>query len=439
MILSRQFTMTMICMLLSMCRVVCAQVTQDTNSAGNDAELLRVDLGQPLDFWLNRLESKSSTERQHAANVVNSAAGYVMEMHAEHLAERLPKPVGVVPIASSSETLASTDREVRSNIERFATEFTDSESRMIRLLRPLMEQQEVFHADNEASALAFALAVSSPDGRGIINARKTLPRGVRNDELLFQLVYTSPHIMPPDVSLKSILLPALKSLSDETRFELERQWQEAGEGVDDRTQPRDLRSLSLGLLSPVFGGALASRNQIQQELPLLIEALEPEYPQVIRCFSMACLCDLRSESEPALPRLRQLLNDESRTIRGLAARVIIYVRTDQRLVDEFGELLNWSPEDRKELADDIELERSAFEHCVGAGDSAGESEMRRYVTECLRHGSHHERRYVLRAIREFGPKAGDLEALVRECLDDEEPLTRDFAKQALTAIEAGKK
>ncbi len=439
MIFSLQFTMTMICVLLSMCRVVCAQVTQDTNSAGNDAELLRVDLGQPLDFWLNRLESKSATERQHAANVVNSAAGYVMEMYAERLAEGLPKPVGAVAIASPSETLSGMDPEVRSNTERFAKEFHDSEERMIRLLRPLLKKQGVFNCRNEASALAFALAVSSPDGRGIINARKALQSGLRNDELLYQLVYTSPHIMPSDISLKSILLPALKSLSDETRIELERQWREAGEGVDDRTQARDLRSLSLGFRSLVFGGALVARNQIQQELPLLIEALEPEYPQVLRCFSMACLGDLRSESEPALPRLSQMLNDESRTIRELAARVIIYIRMDPLLVDEFGELLNWSQEDRKELADDIEHERSAFDIGVVKGDSAVDSERRIYVTECLRRGLNHERRYVLRAIREFGANAGDLEALVRECLDDEEPLTRDFAKQALTAIEAGKK
>ncbi|APZ95174.1 hypothetical protein [Fuerstiella marisgermanici] len=399
-------------------------VVSSSDKAAEERDSQIHDLVRLLSHWLRELSSAEEQKRSRAAKILKLAAGIVWDADVK---SRLAASDHIVPQAAPVWTDPFPD-DLRAQLANcYRKEFRGSLDAMIQQFEQITTESEI--SDPAVDALAICIAVSSPDGAGIIKARRALPPSIHADRLLWMLFVCTSQTMPETKPLHSVLVPELRKLSPQTHDLLEELWNEA---VQDGSTPKSLAHLGIGFLPVVTLSGISSRERTQEELPIFIEALKPKYPNFIRCVSLASLCELRWEAEPALPAIKEILDDESPLIRQFAATVIINIELEESRIPVLADRIMLKGDDRKQfverctglvksemqiLSDDISFWKDQLESAIAARSSPS-------------------KRYVLRHIQHLGPAAIEVESKVRQCLVDDDALAREFAKRALRAIRA---
>lgn len=424
---------------LTLCLLITAVIQGNSAFAqpdtGQTAEKqLDADLQKPLDYWLAQIRSPVAQERDRAVQVLSTAAGLVQTLHMFH-AKATSEAMIRHPDFSEQRREFLADVNQVNTATRYVSQFQQSLDRMIEMLEPLLHEQNVgFNVRTAGSVLAHCIAVSYPDGSGIVRARRRLPEGYGADQLLEHLIFCTGLTMPREQTVHAVLIPEFRRLSPEMKVFLAEEWKRAHEGGDGGpTEPADLRHLSLGLYAMGILSSLSDR--FQREMPLFLESLRPEHPQIIRCASIACLATMHWEAEPALPSLRKLLDDESITIRHLVAMAIVNIELDPGRTDELAKQVGMTEDQRAEFK---KLAVEAKDEWLRDGSldlvTPGHKD---FSEECLQYfesGPESNKRMYLRIIRSEGPAAESFEPQIRKCLMSKDPLTQEFAEKALKAI-----
>jgi hypothetical protein len=400
-----------------------------------EEQRLQDDLQKPLSHWLTQLESHSADERERAVVVLKEAAGLVQDLHAFTAKKDSDSPLLFYRELSDRRQTFFADVSRARIAKRYAAQIRESLDQLIEMIEPLMQQQDVgFNARTTASILAQCIAVSFPDGTGIVRARRKLPTSLAADKLLEHFLGCTACTIPAGRSLHVVLLPELRRLSPETKLFLAREWEEAHEVHSaDESGMANLRRFSLGLYATGILSGLVDR--FQEEMPLFLETLKPEHPQLIRCASLACLATMQWEAEPALPAIHKLLDDDSPTIRHLAAMTIVNVQMEPGKSNELAIKAKMSDKQRAEFNRfAIEAAEEFLDDSLLDLVTPGHKHFSEELMSYFESGPEPSRRSMLRIIRVAGRNAWSLEPQVRMCLTSNDPLTREFAKKALKAI-----
>lgn len=407
---------------------VSASGQQVYNLAGEDItakliakeKAMRADLFKPFEHWMTELASPVKARRIRAAAVLQRAAGIVRQSDIEALElEDVMLSVGVTgdDVISEADEMKLADR--------FRREFRAALPRMIELLKTSVASGESLLYGGPADGLSHCIAASWPDGRGIVQARRQLQPSCSSDQLIHLLIQFTAFTMPDNKTLHPLVIHETRRLCPETRRQLATAWNAV------ESEKKDLPSLGLGFAPMVVLPGIIHRDATQKELPLFIELVKPRYPQAVRCLSLVCLDQLGAEAERVLPAIRELVTDESKVLREIAARVVLSIEADESKIEPLADQLRLEGKVRNQFIDDareiIVQTRPRDDELEYAADTYRE-------TLKGKHGG--MKRDALRQIRFHGPRARHLRPAVEEASRDSDAETRRLAKLALQAIDS---
>lgn len=414
---------------------LCMQVVSGVQAIADDSasylatrKALYEDLEKPLGFWLAELASSEIARRERARIVLAEAAGIVIFadlkqiktswMLIEHLSfanEEIPGEEKITDLANRYRTEFRVSLDA--TIDQLAKSFTDKES---------PDRCEVI------DSLASCIAVSYPDGTGIIRARRRLPASFESDELICLFFRYSAWTIPADKPLHPIVISEIRELSDETNAWLDCEWDRV---KDTPWAEKPFEGMLLGWVPmAVFSGGLSQRGGALSELPLLTELIKSEYPELIRCASLVCLSEFSFFAEPVLPVIRELLTDEAPLIRRFAAEVVVCVAIDECDLEELADTAGIHGTERQEFITESretidtefsDIDLSIIEKVIRDEDEGDQGLIQLNSSKLI----------SLRKIRHFRRRAQHLESFVRECLNDSDRAVRRSAELAIKAIE----
>ncbi len=392
------------------------------------AERIELDkqLGKPLTHWLSELASVDEDRKKQSIAVLEEVAGLVSFADYELIADS--ERISAEEKFTADDIPGSARRIALAN--QFRKELRESLPAMIRQLCQLISTEDSESHAEAVETLATCITVAFPDGSGLVQARRELPPCMEADELIVLLFKYTALTLPADKTLHTIVIPETQKLSEETKTWLRAEWDRV---KDKPRSEKPLTEFGLGFAPMVLMAGMSHRNRIFEEMPIFAECLKPEYPQLIRCASLACLGECSFFAESALPDIRKLLNDDSHLIRDLSARVVAALALDESELSGLADIAGLAGADRQEFIAD-------FEEMI---DSNFPDDMLALI-EVLIHDEREEskgiielkstRLHALRCVRHFRSRARHLEPFVRERLSDQDDTIRKAAELAMKAI-----
>ena len=252
-------------------------------------------------------------------------------------------------------------------------------------------------------------------------------------------IYTLLDVVPEDTPIGPVILESLsiylKSLTRKELRELEIHL-ETETQTDGTTTDRLSGSgaLGLGIVATGYAIALAESGHTLSEVPYLLKAASPDYPNYIRAVALGILAELSEECKAAIPRLRELLHDNDPVVRYLAANALLYISGKPETITELADQLGFQGRKRQQF------ERSAGQRLAKVAetwDSAEawrDPEIRQYVLLQIEYGNGFYRRQGLRLLRQWGPDAEQAKPLLRRLLTHADEETRRLAAEMLQRI-----
>lgn len=404
----------------------CAHAADDDSTYRAERIALDKQLGKPLTHWLSELASADQARKKQSIAVLQDVASLVSFVDYKLIADS--ECMLAVPKFTGNDIPSPARRVALAN--QYRKELRESLSAMIRQLSQLISTKDSESHAKAVETLATCITVAFPDGSGLVQARRELPPCMEADALIILFFEYTALTLPADKSLHSIVVPETQKLSEETKTWLRAKWDRV---KDKPRSEKPLVEFGLGFAPMVLLTGISSRNRIFEETPIFTEFLKPEYPQLIRCASLACLGECSFFAESALPDVRKLLNDDSYLIRDVAAKVVVALALDESELSELADITGLVGADRQEfIADSADMIDSNF----GDGTLTVIEEFIRDEDEKFKGVIELKstRLQVLRCVRHFRSRAKHLEPFVRECLNDQDDTIRIAAELALKAI-----
>ena len=404
-----------------------AQAAEDGSTYRDNRIEVYKQLEKPLTHWLSEMASVDQNRKKQAITVLEEVAVIVSLADYELIAN--PADILAVPRYTGDDIPGPDQRLALAN--RYRRELREALPAMIRQLSELISAKDSESYAEAVETLAACITVTFPDGSGLVRARRQLPRSMKSDQLIILLFRYTALTLPADKTLHAIVIPEIQNLSEETTTWLRSEWDRV---KDKPRSEKPLIQFSLGLASMVLMSGISHRNRIFEEMPIFTETLKPEYPQLIRCASLACLGEYSFFAESALPDVRRLLTDDSHLIRDLSARVVAVIALDEGELSELADIAGLEGAERQEFIADCSNE---------IDDNFGDGTLS-WIEDLIRDEREESKGviqlkstklHVLRCVRHSRSRAKHLEPFVRECLHDQDDSIRKSAELAMTAIQ----
>ncbi|MCA9006921.1 MAG: HEAT repeat domain-containing protein [Planctomycetaceae bacterium] len=301
-------------------------------------------------FWLTMwLVLFGSTSREHFANERPSSEQFAEWVRTLSSYDKAAREQVAELILSNIWSSIDSSRTGEGNKEPEFTEMIrDTLKRSQEDLLSILKQPDLDSSAPVTAASLICLACMKDDGSVLKDALKDELRGNSDLELAaIQVLFTTTlYTMPKNDSVVSSFLTEMDHLSPLARTKLE--------GLT----ASDLNSLNTQAQLVGVAQAMVKTDRTLCEVPHLVEALNDKYPIFVRLCAVELLAELGDESGKALPKLNELLGDESESLRFAAACAIVRIepRTDTKKLSASLEpvdrkkFLEWSSSYQKKYA-----------------------------------------------------------------------------------------
>jgi len=385
-----------------------AEVGPDRQAGGTNAtiKVTKYEDAKALKKWLTLVVSNSPEDRQRA-----------LELTAH------PRVVTIGPGFRTPDRVA------------FQREAKPLVGKLTDLLKHPNEQVE-------REALDWLSAIG-PEAQACVPALKAqilMP----NAATRFSAIETMLHVVPEDTPVGPVILDFLssylKSLTPQELSEfdihLKTEMQTDGTTVKRLSGPR---SFGLGISVAGYAIILASSGHTLCEVPYLLKAASPDYPNYIRAVALGILAELREESKAAIPRLRELLHDTDPVVRYFSANALLFVSRKPAIITELADQLGLQGQER------VRFEKSAQQRLADSSENWGSAEaleawhdplFQQIILGQIEYGNGFYRRQGLRFLRQIGTGTEQVRPLLRRLLNHKDAETRDLADDILQRIAA---
>lgn len=196
----------------------------------------------------------------------------------------------------------------------------------------ILKQPNIDLSDHSVGACLMCLALVKDDGSVLRHAIQNELHGNAIIELaaIQTLLSTTPYTLSNEASIVSSFLSDIRHLSPRARAAFK---VPATSELDHAV--KKFRFVGLG-------NVLVHTDRTLREIPHLIEGLNDKYPLVVRSLVMEALGELGEESSKALPKLKELLEDDSEELRRAAAYAIVRIQPMYD-VEKFAEFFQLYP------------------------------------------------------------------------------------------------